>query len=365
MKILQIIQAKQLRGAEIFACQLARELQAGGVTVDFVVLFDFAMGLESHFPDLNFISLGAVSKNRLWDFRGYRKLATLIKAGNYDLVQANAGDTVKYGALSKALFAWKAPLIYRNANLVRPFLKSRLHGILTKWFMKRCSWFISVSENCRQDLIRLFPAAGERSTTITIGTYRFADVKPYELSEKEEIFINIGSFVPEKNHAFLIEVFAAYYEKHNRGHLWLVGDGKLRVLLEELVLKRNLNQRVRFWGYRSDAVGLLKAANVLVMPSRIEGLPGVILEALSCGTPVVASAVGGIPEVINNGVNGFCLEGFSIEEYVRSMEKMTDPEFRERFSENGKRLIEKEFLNPIIAKRFIKAYEKILSGNGR
>jgi hypothetical protein len=63
--------------------------------------------------------LEANEKKRWWDFKHYAKLANIIKKGQYDLVQANAGDTLKYASLSKKIFGWKAKLVFRNANKIK------------------------------------------------------------------------------------------------------------------------------------------------------------------------------------------------------------------------------------------------------
>ena len=99
---------------------------------------------------------------------------------------------------------------------------------------------------------------------------------------------------------------------------------------------------------------------MMVMPSKIEGLPGVILEALSCRIPVIASNVGGIPEVITDGVNGFCIEDFDITKYVDCMERLiADNDLADQFKKVGYNLIQQKYLLPQIAMRFLDVYESI------
>ena len=94
MKVLFIIQRSQLRGAENFACQLATELTSKGIAVDIVYLFR-GNGLADCYPHVNLISLGANEHKRFWDFSAYKKLNDLIRKQGYDVIQANAGDTLK------------------------------------------------------------------------------------------------------------------------------------------------------------------------------------------------------------------------------------------------------------------------------
>ena len=87
MRVLQLIQKPQLRGAEIFACQLSKEFADQGTHVDVVYLFEngnFALQF-----DLNFIPLHASQRSRLWDLKAYKRLSKIIQEGGYDIVQAN------------------------------------------------------------------------------------------------------------------------------------------------------------------------------------------------------------------------------------------------------------------------------------
>lgn len=360
MKVLQIIQRPQLRGAEIFAGQLSEELQRKGITVDVVYLFD-SSSYNFNF-NLRIIPLNGNSSKRFHDFAAYKRLSTIITEGNYDLVQANAGDTLKYAALSKLLYRWKAPLVFRNASKMGDFMKNALHVFLNRVFLRQCNYVISVSENCRQDLINLFPHTKECSRTITIGTYLTDHIQTTAISgvEEEPLLINIGSFVPEKNHSFLIKVFDKFYTKYKKGYLILVGDGFLRTKLEAAVQSRSLTERILFLGYRKDVVSILKSCDIMVMPSKIEGLPGVILESLASGVPVIASNVGGIPEVLKDGI-GISIRGWSVDSYVSSIEELLhDSNKRQLLADAGRNLIIKQYLMPDIAEQFLRTYNELL-----
>lgn len=360
MKILQIIQKCQLRGAEIFTCQLSTELIQQNFKVDILYLFDNGKNDALKF-DLKFIGLNADQGKRLRDVKAYKKLARIVREGGYDIVQANSGDTLKYTVLSKILFGWKAKLVFRNANRMTSFIHSPIQRTFNKWLLQKCDYFISVSENSRIDLVKLFPPAAANSITIPQATYTFDEVQPLEYHTDDPVFIGVGSFVPEKNHGFLLDVFRTYFERNRKGILWLVGDGKLAPVLKKKANDLDISDRIRFWGYQQNVIPLLKAANVFVIPSLIEGLPGAILEAMSCEIPVVASAVGGIPEVIEDDVTGICIEEYSVEKYVKSIERLLeDHEYRNRLVKQAKsRLMEKHIVSKV-AVDFGDQYNKLI-----
>jgi len=83
------------------------------------------------------------------------------------------------------------------------------------------------------------------------------------------------------------------------------GDGPFKGILQELADKLGLSSRVIFTGFRADALSLLQAANIFVLPSLSEGMPLSVLEAMALGKPVIATRVGGIPEVIEQGKTGW------------------------------------------------------------
>lgn len=362
MKILHVIQKRQLRGAETFACQLSVELLKAGDVVDIVSLFENDIAHLNY--SLNFISLHANKSRRLADVPAFRRLSNIITNGQYDIVQANSGDTLKYVVFSKWLFRWDSKVVFRNANMISNFMHGPAHRFFNRLLLRSCDYFISVSEKCRKDLISFFPAAVNKSSTIPIGTYDFSGVTPHRLERTlDPIFINISSFVPEKNHAFMVDMFVEYVKRNGKGLLWLVGGGKLLKTVELQVREAGIADRVIFWNYRTDVISILKSADVLVLPSLIEGLPGCILESLSCGKPVIASDVGGISEVIADGVNGFCIKGYNLEDYVTKMEALSDNEaLRMKFATGGLQLIGQHYLMPRIAERFRKRYEKLITG---
>ncbi|KIX84467.1 glycosyltransferase [Thermus filiformis] len=119
------------------------------------------------------------------------------------------------------------------------------------------------------------------------------------------VWIHVGRFAPQKNHRLLVEAFAQALARLPSMELWLVGEGPLRPQVEEQVQKAGLVEYVRFLGLRRDIPELLSQADALLLPSDWEGVPLVVLEAMAAGKPVVATKVGGVPELVEHGVTGF------------------------------------------------------------
>lgn len=124
-------------------------------------------------------------------------------------------------------------------------------------------------------------------------------------STVSQLVLGAGRFSPEKGFGVLVEAAATICRDNPTAGVVIFGEGPLRGELEQRIAKLNLSSRVVLPGFRTDLDSLLGGADVVVLPSYTEGLPNIALEASAAGVPVVATAVGGTPEVVADGVSGF------------------------------------------------------------
>ncbi len=136
------------------------------------------------------------------------------------------------------------------------------------------------------------------------------------------VIVHVGRFVALKNHALLLRAFAQLQSKQSL-HLWLVGDGELRPAMEQLTQELGLAERVRFWGLREDVADILNAADIFALPSQHEGNPMALMEAMAAGLPVVASRVGGIPELIAESETGILVEPNAEQSLIQALQSLT------------------------------------------
>jgi len=119
----------------------------------------------------------------------------------------------------------------------------------------------------------------------------------------------VGRFNEQKNHKGLLEAFRLLLQEHPRCTLDLLGDGELRQPMETYSKELGIREKVRFLGSRSDVYSYLQEADIFLMPSKFEGMPMTIIEAMGTGLPVVASPVGGIPDMLTHGESGLLASG--------------------------------------------------------
>jgi L-malate glycosyltransferase len=360
VKILHLVQKPQLRGAEMFASQLASHMNQQGHEA--ILVFVFPGNAPLPFTG-KMLHLDGNAKSRLWDIKAWRKLAQIIKEEKPDIIQANAGDTLKYAVFSKILFRWKQPLVFRNASTISLYIKSTPAKLWNGFLFRFAQKVISVSNVSATDFGSLFPKFKNRVTTIP-GGIETGEIKNGSATSHSNglVLMHVGGFTFEKNHIRLIHIFENVLKKNPAASLHLAGNGPLKEQVEEVVRQKGLTDKVVFYGFRNDALQLIQGADVLLLPSIIEGLPGVILEAFYCKTPVVAYDVGGIKEILKNDETGRLVPKGNEELFANEVLAATaDTTTNQQLVENAYKLVTTQYLNSSIAKRFIDAYQSVLS----
>ena len=355
MKVLHIIQRRQLRGAEIFACQLSNHLVKDGHEIRIVSLMEG----DALLPFSGEVkSLGRPVSKRFLDWKGLKMLRDEIENFQPDVVQANAGDTLKFSVLSRLFFTWKAPIVFRNASTVSLYVKSPYVRQFNSLLLRMVARVISVSEHSMEDFVQVYPHVKDKIEVIPIGI-NFVEVASKPVTTP--YLLHVGGFTFEKNHEGLIRIAKQVLLKHSDLELWLVGDGSLRSRIEALVNESGLRDRIRFLGFREDVLSIMKSAKALLLPSIIEGMPGVILEAQYCETPVVAYDVGGIREVVKSGATGWLIEKGAEAQFAQAIdEAIGSTESGSKIIAQAKTQVLGKFGNSEIARRFIAAYQKVV-----
>lgn len=358
LRIIHLIQKPQNRGAETFACQLANHQNAEGHIIKMVSVFDGKANLPWKDP---IESIHASNRSRFTDFKAWKNLNNIIREFKPDLIQANAGDTLKYAVFSKKIYGWNHPIFFRNASEVGRYLKSPFQKKFNSFLYKSVDYVISVSRASEKDILENFPFLQKKTKVIPVGLETITKLEQAKLEpENSKHIIHVGGFSFEKNHEALVRIFEKTSKAVPNIHLHLIGDGPLRSKIESIVKDKELSSKITFHGFIDEPLPYIKAADVLVLPSVIEGLPAVILEAMFCETAVIAYDVGGIDEIVLPGKTGILIQKGDEIGFVGALkEKLKEiPKFNSEILQ-AKNMVSDKFSNDFIANQFLQCYKDV------
>jgi glycosyltransferase involved in cell wall biosynthesis len=219
---------------------------------------------------------------------------------------------------------------------------------------------VFVSKFSKKQITRFHGVSNANSIVINNG------IAPQKISPQKDksdigidtsffIITSVGTLEPRKNQKFLLEMFAVLLKKDPTYLLLLVGDGQDRAELQNFIDKNKLQNNIKLLGFRKDIESILSITDLYCHPAKMENFPISIVEALGFGLPVLASPVGGIPEIITHGKNGFLIDTSKdkINEYVNQIETLRkNPLLYKSFSRAAK----KYFLSHLTEKSMAEKY---------
>lgn len=175
----------------------------------------------------------------------------------------------------------------------------------------------------------------------------------------------IGGLTRQKGVNYLLEAAKFIKTQGKNFSVVVIGDGPEKQNLENYTGKLDIKNIVRFWGYKEDAAKYIKLFDVLVLPSIREGMPNVILEAMVCGVPVVATKVGGVPEIVEDGKSGFFVEPRNPKDLAEKILKILDMSEGERreMGEHGRKIVKEKFSIEKMVKEYENLYQELLEKN--
>jgi glycosyltransferase involved in cell wall biosynthesis len=184
-----------------------------------------------------------------------------------------------------------------------------------------------------------------------------------ELGLGSPVVGSVAMFRGSKGHPQLLQAFARVREKRPCASLLLVGDGIRRAWVEQLARDAGLSAAVVFTGFRPDVPALLGTMDCFVLAStRTEGVPQALLQAFATGVPVVASRIGGIPEVVTDGETGLLVESESVPALAAAIERvLDDPAAASRRARAARVLVEERFSHESAVGRLLQLYGELLA----
>jgi len=177
------------------------------------------------------------------------------------------------------------------------------------------------------------------------------------------VVATIGRLSPEKGHEILLTAFKLFLQTGAYAKLVIIGDGVKRDKLLRAVSRDGLDNDVFLTGYRNDAKKFLPLFDVFVLPSLTEGTPITLLEAMAAGVPVVATAVGGVPDVLDYGAAGIIVAPNMPESIAKALVELhRSPELRQQLTRRAYECLVEKYSIRACVQSYQRVYEKVLAG---
>jgi len=314
-------------------------------------------------------------KRRGFDWRLIWRLARLFRRESVDVVHSHNWATFLYTVLAARLA--RVPVIIHGEHGLEEQRTRPLRAALQRWLAGSVTQFTAVSTDLARALVRDWKLPQGRVTTIPNGVNLDDFGQRHDIDRLREaasfprearIILNIGGIRPIKDHATLIRAFARVSAALPVSRLLLVGSdygNGMKPALERLIDSLGLRGAVIFAGVRHDIPQLLALSHVYANTSLFEGMSNTILEAMAAGKPVVATAVGGNPELVQDGTTGFLVAPGDHEQLgERLTALLAEPALCARFGETGRRRAEQHHSLSSMVRRYADLYQETIVRRG-
>jgi len=272
----------------------------------------------------------------------FLRLISVLRSVNPDILAFNTPKPIFIGNMASRFARVGARIIFRRVSF--PLHNRHISRIKYSWNIDSV---IAISGSIRSQLLECGIPASLLKTIhegIDLSLYpKQPELDRLALTEPVTVG-TVSSLSHEKGLRYLIEAASLIPHVKGRVRFVIVGEGHFRIKLEELVRKKGLEECVQFLGFRTDIQALLKEFDLFVLPSLSEGLSSAIMEAMASSLPVIASKVGGIPELVQNGDNGLLVPPADPESLARAIIQLVEnPEALRQMGIRGRELVEQKF----------------------
>lgn len=367
MKILHIISSGGMYGAEAVILNLSRTLnESGNASVLGVFANSKNLNLQLHEQALaEGIESHLIPCSGQIDRAAIKELRDLAIRSRADVVHAHGfkGDIYSYFAFRHM----KIPLVSTCHNWTDTDRIVSLYGKLDRFVLRRYAAVIAVSEAVKQRLL----SSGVREDRIEI-IKNGIDLRPFAeaapslrgiVGDGGPIVGFVGRLSKEKGADIFLQVAAGVAARVPNAKFVVVGEGPEKEALESLVDQLGIRDNVFIVGRRNDMPSVYASFDLMVLSSRDEGLPMAVLEGMSSGLPWVATAVGDVPKIFQDGKNGMLVPPGDIDSLAAAViSLLQNPEERRRLGEAARTHVKEEFSAERMATSYLDVYHRVLRG---
>lgn len=303
-----------------------------------------------------------------WDVRVFGRLARLLKQLRPTIVHSilfHANCATRFAAARAEIPPGRVICEIQTVEVER-----RWHLWVDRFSWRGCRCFVGNSPSVVEHLARYAGIAGDRLRLVRGGVdaSRFAGVHPVDrralgVPEDARLVLWTGRLDPVKGLAVLLDAFARLHPSEHAAHLLLAGSGSLRTKLEARARRLRIAERVHFLGPRSDVPALLAAADLFVFPSRTEGLPNALLEAMAAAKPIVTTDVPGCRDLVTHEETGLMVPLGDAQRLADAMARiLRDPHLSARLAGAARACVMEHWSIDATWRAYQALYDEVLAG---
>jgi len=346
VRVLQVVPDLRCGGAERVALDLALHLDRDRFEVSLLALYPATgSAFEAEARDGG-VPVHHLGKRPGLDLRLQRSVRRALAELRPDVVHGH--NVLLHNLLPACIAAGVPARVHTVHNLAEREIPPSMRPLHRAAFRWGGVVPVSISAHVQASVARLY--AGVTSPVVPNGldVGRFARAATGRERWRREngvaadamVFAHVGRFMAQKRHGDLVAAFARVAQVEPRALLLLAGEGELHETVRAQAQSLGIDGAVRFLGLRADVPELLGAADAFVLSSAWEGLPIAVLEAMAAGLPVVATAVGGVPELVRSGETGWLVPPGAPDALAEAMIAVShDPHAAQAAGANGARLV--------------------------
>jgi glycosyltransferase involved in cell wall biosynthesis len=299
------------------------------------------------------------------DMKSVSDLRKILKREKFDIIHAHR-STDHWITVEAAKIFKLPPKIIRTRHTHIPIHKGLLNTLLYKKFTDK---IITVAEITKNELVKnlrisQFKVVSIHSSIFLDDFYPNAGIKDIRselgIDNKMQVIGAVGKISYHKNYPLLLKAYSIVREKIQNTKLMIVGKGPLEEEMKSLAKRLKIEKDVYFLGERRDIPEIMATLDVFVLTSLVEGSPASLKEAMVFGKPVIATSVGGIPEIVDNGVNGILVYPDSADSLAEEMIRVLEDEhLREKLGKNARKTILERFTPSILASKTEEVYLEV------
>jgi len=360
LNILHIDSESTWRGGENQLLLLHQGLIQLGHSSTIVTQPNSELAIKLRMMNENFIGIPMRSE---FDFPAAKKISGIIKSKEINIIHTHTAHSHSIGVLAKMLKRNVKLIAHRRVDF--PLKKN----IFSRMKYSKTDRIIAISEGVKNALIK--SGVGEERIAIVysgidLGKFdRKFDLnalrKEYRVIEGKFIVGNIAHLTEHKGHKYLIESAKIVTEQSPDILFVIVGEGKLKLELKSLARKLGVNDKVIFTGFREDIPELLYTFDIFVLSSYLEGLCTSLMDAMAMRKAIVATNVGGIPEVVKDSINGILVPPKNPEKLAEAILALRNNEgLRKNMGTAGRSIVEEKFSSSRMVLNIEKVYYEVV-----